>query len=99
MDGVGARLACRLEHRLHVQVALAGVRRPDADRLVGAAYVQCILIRGREDGDRLEVELAARADHPERDLSAVGDEDLLHRRRTGQSLSSAMMSWPASTSS
>ena len=43
VDGVGARLACRLEHRLHVQVALAGVRRPDADRLVGAAYVQCIL--------------------------------------------------------
>src|SRR5262249_1284859 len=84
--------------RVHVQVAVHRARRTDADRLVGLRDVECVLVGARVDGDGLQPELTARAHDAERDLPAVGDEDLVQRRR-GQLGSSALMSCPASTSS
>jgi hypothetical protein len=52
-------------------------RRADADLLVGEAHVQRIGVGGRVDRDGLQPELAAGADHPQRDLATVGYEDFL----------------------
>ncbi len=75
MDGVRARLCCRLEQSVDVEVAVARVRRPDTDRLVGQPDVERLLVGGRVDGDGAESELAASPDHPDGDLTTVGDED------------------------
>ncbi len=76
MDGVRARLRAAWSRAVDVEVAVARVRRPDADRLVGQPDVERLLVGGRVDGDGAEAELAAGADHPDGDLAAVGDEDL-----------------------
>jgi hypothetical protein len=59
------------------QVAFRTGGRADADRLVGHPHMHRIGIRRRMHRDRLDPHLARRADHPQRDLSAVGDQDFL----------------------
>src|SRR5439155_7409173 len=49
----------------------------DLDRLVRRARVQRALVVGRDDGDGRDSELTARAEDAQRDLAAVGDEQLL----------------------
>ena len=50
------------------------------------------------DGDGADAQLAAGADDAERDLAAVGDEDLLeHRRRRQAPARSRNSGWPNST--
>ena len=54
----------------------------DAHGLVGEAHVERARVGLGVDGDGLDAELAAGAQDAQRDLAAVGDEDLLeHRRR------------------
>ena len=72
MDGVGARLARGPDVLGSVEV------RRDLDRLVGRPRVQGAAVVGRGHGDGGDPELAAGAEHPERDLAPVGDEQLLH---------------------
>ena len=55
-----------------LQVALAGGRRTDADRLVGQADVQRLGVGGGVDGDGLDPELVQSADHAHCDLATVG---------------------------
>ena len=62
---------------LLVQVALARGKGTDADGLVGQTQVQGLPVRLGIHGDRPDAELAAGADHADRDLAAVGDEDLI----------------------
>ena len=64
----------------HVQVAVGAARRTDADVLVGEPDVQRVLVRLGIDGDRLDAQLAAGMDDAQRDLAAVGDQDLLEHR-------------------
>ena len=80
MHGVRMRLTRGLEQRRNVEVALTRVRRADADRLVGVTHVERVLVRGRVDRDRGEIELTARPQHPDGDLAPVRDEDLAQRR-------------------
>src|SRR3954447_18608598 len=61
----------------HTQVAIAAPRRTDANILVGEADMQRILVCFGVDRDRLDPQLAARADHAKGNLSAVGDQDFL----------------------
>ena len=70
MDRVGARLLRRADVLLREEIAR------DLDRLVGGARVQRALVVGRDDGDGRDPELTARAKDPQRDLAAVGDEQL-----------------------
>ena len=63
--------------RSHAQVGLARGRRAAAVGLVGEAHVQRVAVDVGVDGDRLDAQLAAGADHAHRDLAAVGDQDLL----------------------
>ena len=65
------------EHRRHVEVALAGGRRADADGLVGEPNVQGVRVGRGVDRNRRDPQLLAGPDDAERDLPAVGDQDLL----------------------
>ena len=60
-----------------LEVALAAGRRPDADVVVGEADVERFAVGLAVDGHRLDPQLPARADDPQGDLPAVGDQDLL----------------------
>src|SRR5258706_7104336 len=82
MDRVGRGDLGGADDRGNMQVALRGRRRPDAPRLVGEAHVQRARVGLRVHGDRLDAELAARANDAQRDLAAIGDEDLLKHRAT-----------------
>jgi hypothetical protein len=77
MDGVGAALACRLENFRDVQVRLRCRRRPDGVGLIRVADVQRRAVRVGLDGDRGDPQFAASADHAHRDLSPIGNENLL----------------------
>ena len=60
-----------------VEIALAAGRRPDTDVLVGESDVQRVAIPFRVDGDGADPQLATGADHAERDLAPVCDQDLI----------------------
>jgi hypothetical protein len=76
MNGVGAGDFGRADDRRDVQVAVGAPRRSDADVFIGVLDVQGVLIGLGIDSDRADTELAARDNHPQRDLSTIGDQDL-----------------------
>ena len=78
VDRVGAGPARGVDDGVDAQVALRGRARADVDRLVGFAHVPRVAIAVGVDGDRRQAHLAARADDPDGDLAAVGDQDF-HR--------------------
>src|SRR5665647_2083882 len=80
MDRVGARDLRGGDEARDLEVRLARRRRPDADIVVGKADVERLAIGFGVDGNRLDVELAARADDSERDLAAIGDQDFLEHQ-------------------
>jgi hypothetical protein len=59
------------------------VRRADFDRLVGKLHRQHVAVGLAEDLRRRQPQLTGRPDDPDRDLAAIGDEDLRHRGRAG----------------
>jgi hypothetical protein len=63
----------------NVEIALRGRRRPDAYRLVGERDVLGVAVGFGSDDDRLDAELAARALDAQRDLAAIGDQDLVEQ--------------------
>ena len=77
MDRLGAGLLGGLDDLLDVQVALGRHRRADQEGLVGLAHVRRVAVDLRVDGDRADAHLLQRAGDPDRDLAAVGDQDLL----------------------
>ena len=81
-----------------VEVAVARGRRADAHRLVGEHHVLRVRVGLRMDGDRLDAHFAAGALDAQRDLAAVGDEDLLeHLGCRGRHYSITKSGWPYST--
>ena len=77
MDGVGAGDLAGGKQGGDVEVAVLGRRRADADALVGQPHVHGVGVGGRVHGDGRNAELLAGAQHPERDLAAVGDQDFV----------------------
>ena len=75
MDRLAARRLRRGDDRRHVQVALRGGGRADADGAVGEPCVQCAVVGGRVDRHRFHPELVESADHAHRDLAAIRNED------------------------
>src|SRR5690606_28896684 len=89
VDRVGARDLGGRDQVGDVEIALGCGPGTDAHGLVGEAHVQRGLVDGRVHGDGLEPDLAARPNHTQGDLAAIGDEDLAkfaHSRRTLNSL-------------
>ena len=107
MHGVGAGDLAGGEQRRNVEIAVARRRRPDADALVGEPHMHGVGVGGRMHGDGRDAELLAGAQHAQRDLAAVGDEDFFeHRtatacreRRHSMIISGSPNStgWPSST--
>ena len=79
MDRVGMADLGRRDDRRDVEIGFGGRRRADADRLVGEADVHRLGVGGRMDRDRLDPHFVAGAVDAERDLAAIGDEDLFDR--------------------
>ena len=69
----------RGDDRRNVQVALRRRRRADAHRFIGERDVLGVAVRFRMNDDRLDAELAARALDAQRDLAAIGDQDLVEQ--------------------
>jgi hypothetical protein len=80
VDGLRARLAGHVEDPLDVQVALRGGRPAEQVGLAGARDVRRVAVQLGVDGDRGDAELVERADDADRDLAAVGDQDLREHR-------------------
>ena len=77
MHGLGAGLPAHLEDALDVEVALGRRRAAEQVRLVGALDVQRVAIELRVDRHGRDAHLAQRAGDADRDLAAIGDQDLL----------------------
>ncbi len=84
MDGLGPAGPSRLDDALDVQIALGGRARADQPRLVGPPHVQRSAIGLGINGDGSDAELTQRANDPNGDLAAIGDEHLAERRRHGR---------------
>ncbi len=102
MDGVGAGDLAGRQDLGDVQVGIARRRRADAHALVGKAHVHGVGVGGRMHRDGGDAQFLARTQHPEGDLTAVGDQDLLEqvrRRRHSMIRSGSPNStgWPSST--
>jgi hypothetical protein len=81
MDRVRAGDLGRRDESRDLEVRVARRRRPDAHVVVGEAHVQRLAVRLGIHRDRLDAELAARADDAQRDLAAIGDQHLLKHAR------------------
>jgi len=66
-----------LDDRLDPEVALGGRRRSDQIRLVRERNMERGAVGLRIDGDRPEPELSESAEDADRNLSAVGDQNLV----------------------
>src|SRR4029434_107754 len=77
MDRVGTCNLGGADDRGNVQITFGAARRADTDVLIGKADVKRVLVRFGEHGDGLDAELTARVDDPQRDLSAIGNQNLL----------------------
>ncbi len=77
MDRLRARASGHIQDRVRAQVGLDRRRVPNVIRLVRFANVERGAVRIRIDGDGGDAQLAAGADDAHRNLSAVGNQDLL----------------------
>src|SRR5690348_11748072 len=77
MHRVGAGDFAGGEDRRDVEVAVFGGRRTDTYALVRETHVHGVGVGGRMHRDRRDAELLAGAQHAQRDLAAVGDEDFI----------------------
>ena len=80
MDRLGAGDPRRGQDGRDVEIAVAGWWRTDADALIGQAHMHRLGVRGGVHRDRVDAEFAAGPLDAERDLAAIGDEDLLEHR-------------------
>ena len=80
VDGVHMGDGGGTQDRRHVQIAVLGRRRPDADGLVGQAHVHGVIVGGGMNGDGADAHFPARSLDAERDFAAVGDQDFVKHR-------------------
>ena len=80
MHGIGAGDFAGGEQRRDVEITVLGGGRPDADALIGQAHMHGVFIRRGVHRDGGNAELLASPQYPQRDLSAVGDQNLVEHR-------------------
>ena len=80
MHRVGAGDLAGRDQRRDVEIAVARRRRADADALVGEPHVHGVGVGGRMHRDGGDAEFLAGAQDAQRDLAAVGDQDLVEHR-------------------
>ena len=80
VDAVCARLLGGEQDQIGLQIAVRRRCRPEPHRLVRHQHVRAARIGVRIDRDGGDAHLLGGAEHPARDLAAVGDQDLLEQR-------------------
>jgi hypothetical protein len=81
VNRLGAGAVGDLEQLLHHQVALRRGTRPQQEGLVGAAGVRGVAVGLRVDRHGGHAQLLERAHDADRDLPAIGDQDLREHGR------------------
>jgi hypothetical protein len=76
MNRVGAGDFGGRDDRGDIEIAVLRRWRADAHRFVGKAHVHRVGVGGRVDRDGLDAHFVARAMDAQRDLAAVGDQEL-----------------------
>ena len=89
---VGARAGGDVEDLGHVEVGLGRRRAAERVRLVGQRDEQPVRVRVGVDRDAAEPRVGRGPDHPDRDLAAVGHEDLGDASPDGSPLARALPS-------
>src|SRR5262249_34385228 len=99
VDRVGAGYFGGGDQPRNVEVRLARWRGADADIVVGEAYVERLAVSLGVDRHGLHAKLAAGADHAQRDLAPIGDQDFAEHqvRVTGRLPSGDRRASPRST--
>ena len=82
MDGVRPGDFGRAQDVGNISVAESGVRRPDADLLVGCAHMEARYIGLGKDGDGLDSKFLTGTNYAERDLTAIGYQHFLEHAST-----------------
>ncbi len=95
VDGDRVRDFRGTDDRGHVQVAVAAGRRPDAHRFISQQDMLESRIGGRMHGDRLDAQLAAGPQDPQRYFASIGNDDLVQH----EAYSTMNRGWPNSTGS
>ena len=81
MDCIGAGVLSDPDDVLHIQIRrYRALALADQIRLAGVEAMQGQAILGRIDADGWNVQLTGRAKHADRNLAAIGDEDLVEHR-------------------
>src|SRR5439155_16347397 len=93
VDRLRAADECGRDDRGDVQIRVARRGGADADGLVRQMHGQAVCVGLAVHDDRLDPKLAARADDSERDLAAVGDEDLIEGQEAPPSTWSRQRHW------
>ena len=76
MDGIGARRFGRGHDLRAVEIGLGGLRRADADGLVGHVHMERVAVGLGIDGDGGDAEPSRRLDDAAGDFAPVGDQKL-----------------------
>ena len=82
MDGVRSGNLGRAQDVGNISVAESGIRRPDADLLVGCAHMEARYIGLGKDGDGLDSKFLTGTNYAERDLTAIGYQHFLEHAST-----------------
>ena len=77
MDRVGAGDLASRQDRGNVEIAVFRSWWPDAHALIRKAHVHGVGVGSGMYGNRGDAEFLAGAQHPQRDLTAIGDQDLI----------------------
>ena len=78
MYSIRRRATRNLEDKIAAKVALGRGSRPQTVRLIGMKHMQRGTVGVRIDGHGPQPHLAAGANHPQRDLAAVRNQDFLY---------------------
>ena len=76
MDRVGAGLLRGVEDLAEVQIGLRGGLPAQGERLIGQPHMRGVGVRFGVDRHTAQTGVLGRPDNPDRDLAAVGHEDL-----------------------
>jgi hypothetical protein len=74
MHGVTSAVDCSSEHLGAIEVALAGMGRPDDDGLVGEPGGQRLGVGLADREHRLNAQFAGRSDYADRDFASIRDQ-------------------------
>ncbi len=90
MDRIDVGDLSRGDNGRHVEIAVRGPRWPNADGFVGKADMERVPVCLRVDRDGADAELAAGVDDAQRNLAAIGNQDLTKHAIPSRAVAAAL---------